>query len=56
MFREVEKRGQSTLEYIIVLTAIIGVIIYAAAKWIGPAAQKTVTEAETAMGTAADKM
>ena len=33
------KKGQSILEYVIVLTVVVAAIAYAAAKFIGPAIQ-----------------
>ena len=48
------KRAQSTLEYIIVLTAVIGLIIYAASQWIGKGVKTSLDNAESAIGTAAD--
>ncbi len=39
------KKAQSTLEYIVVLTAIVGLIIYAAITWIGPAVQNSINDA-----------
>ena len=50
------KKAQSTLEYILVLTAIVGVIIYAAVTWIKPAVEKSLENANTAIGKAADKI
>lgn len=46
------RRAQSTLEYIVVLTAIVGLIIYAAVNWVGPAVNKSLTDAkDTVVGT-----
>jgi len=44
-----QKKAQSTLEYIVVLTAIISLIIYAAVTWIGPAVQKSINSANSTM-------
>jgi len=35
-------RGQSILEYVLVITAIIGVILFAAKEYIKPAVNKTL--------------
>lgn len=56
MLRENNKKAQSTLEYIVILTAIVGVIIFAAAKWINPAVKNSLGEAEAAIGKAANKI
>jgi hypothetical protein len=50
------KMGQSILEYVIVLTAIVGCIIWAAVAFIKPAVQQGLSDATTAVGTAADKL
>lgn len=50
------KRAQSTLEYILVLMAIVGLIIFAAATWIKPAVNKSLENANTAIGKAAGKL
>lgn len=52
MERKFGNKAQSTLEYIVVLTAIVAVIIYAAGHWIKPAAQKTIDDAGTAIDNA----
>ncbi len=49
------KKAQSTLEYIIALTAIVGVILYAAIYWIKPAVNKTITDSNTALNKTADQ-
>jgi hypothetical protein len=46
MLNAKHKKAQSTLEYIVVLTAIVGLIIYAAVNWVGPAVQKGLTDAK----------
>lgn len=56
MPRKEHKRAQGTLEYILVLTAIVGLIIYAAATWIKPAIEKSLDDANTAIGKAAEKI
>ncbi len=48
-------KAQSTLEYIIALTAIVGVILYAAATWIKPAVQQTITDSDTALNNTANQ-
>lgn len=50
-----KKRGQSILEYVIVLTAIIVCILWAS-KFIGSAVKQGLTDATTAVGNAADKL
>jgi uncharacterized protein (UPF0333 family) len=55
MLKMANKKAQSTLEYIIVLTAIIGLIIYAAVNWIRPAVNNSLDNASAAIRTAADK-
>lgn len=49
-------KGQSTFEYLIILTAIVGVIIWAAGTLIKPAVQTSLTNAESAIGSAADAL
>ncbi len=49
-------KAQSTLEYILVLAAVVGLIIYAAGAWIKPAVQNSLETANTAIGGAADKI
>ncbi len=56
MLRLKHKKAQSALEYILVLTAIVVLIIYAAANWIKPAVQQSMTDAQTAIGDAADEL
>jgi len=56
MLKRADKKAQSTLEYIIVLTAIIGLIIYAAVTWIGPAVSNSLNDTNNAIRTAADKI
>jgi len=54
-------RGQSTLEYIIVLTAIIGVILWAGYKFFASTAEKSgaieqsLQKSEDAIGRAAER-
>jgi len=50
------KKAQSTLEYIVVLTAVVAVIIYAATTFIKPAVQNSIGDAESGIGAAADKL
>ena len=54
MFRE--RKAQSTLEYILVLSAIIGLIIYAAVTWIKPAVNTSLDDAKTTISNAASKV
>lgn len=54
MFKK--KRGQSILEYVIILIAIVGVVAWAAKAIIAEAVKKGLTDATTAVGTAADKL
>jgi hypothetical protein len=49
------EKAQSMLEYAIVITAVIGIILYAAANWLKPDVQKSMENAGTAMGDAAEK-
>lgn len=49
-------KGQSILEYVIILTAVIACIIWAATTFIKPAVEQGLTDATTAVGTAADKL
>ena len=51
-----KRRGQSILEYIIVLTAIVAALVWAAAKLIGPAVDKGMTNARTAVENVANKL
>jgi len=48
--------GQSTLEYVLILTAVVGVIIWAAAGLIRPGVEKALTDADSAMKSAAPKL
>lgn len=48
--------SQSTLEYILILTAVIAVIIFAAAKFMRPATDKYLQDSNTAMDRAADQL
>ena len=50
------KRGQSVLEYVIVLTAIIAIIIVAATTFIKPAVQQSMDDASQAITTATGKL
>lgn len=51
-----KRKAQSTLEYILVLTAVVGLIIFAAATWIKPSTQKALEDANDAIDKAADKL
>jgi len=56
MFLRKEKKAQSTLEYIVVLTAIVAIIIFAATTWIKPAVKQSLEDANSAIGVAAGKL
>lgn len=49
-------KAQSTLEYVLVLTAVVGLIIYAAANWIKPNVGTSLNTAITAIDKAADEI
>lgn len=49
-----QKKGQSTVEYVIVFTAIAVAIIFAASTIITPAVNKTYTQAGAKIGAAAN--
>jgi uncharacterized protein (UPF0333 family) len=49
------KAAQSMLEYIMVLTAIVGIIIFAAAYWIKPAVTTSLEFANSTIDKVADK-
>jgi len=51
-----KKKGQSILEYVIILTAIVACIIWAAVKYIQPAVNQGFNDATRAVGKAADKI
>lgn len=38
----ISRKGQSTLEYVIILTAIIGAVILAATRFVGPRVQNSM--------------
>lgn len=50
-----KRKGQGILEYVVVLTAIIAVIILAATAVIGPAANRTMSSAGTVIDTGSGK-
>lgn len=56
MLRKKNLKAQSNLEYILILSAVVGVIIYAAANWIKTGVSNGLTNAQTAIGKAADKL
>lgn len=56
MFKRRSKRAQSILEYVIVLTAIVGIIIFAAVNYMKPAVEKTIQHSATAIENAAEKI
>ncbi len=49
-------KAQSILEYVIVLTAIVAIIIFAAGKWIKGGIDGTIKNSATAIEDAADKI
>jgi len=56
MLRRKEKRAQSTLEYILILTAIVGLIIYAATNWIDTGVEQGLKDSNTAIKTYSGKV
>jgi hypothetical protein len=55
MFRG-SKKAQSVLEYVIVLSAIVALILYAANTWFGPTANTNLGKAANAIEDAADQI
>ncbi len=53
MFR---KRGQSTLEYVLILTAIIGAIILAATRFIKPRVEGSLDHVSQEMSNQVDRI
>ncbi len=51
-----KQKAQSTLEYILILTAVVGLILYAAAQWIFPNVQTAINNTQTAIGNVAGKL
>ncbi len=51
-----KRKAQSTLEYILVLTAIVGVLIWTAISFLKPAVKNSLNNAGTAISKAAGKM
>ena len=49
-------KGQSILEYVIILIAIVAVVAWAASKIINPAVKKGLDNATDAIGSSADKL
>lgn len=49
-------RGQSTLEYILVLSAIVAAVVVAANGVINPAVQQVITDARTTINQATDRL
>ena len=43
--RRLNRKGQSTLEYVIIWTAIVGAILFAATKYLTPAVDTAVNKA-----------
>lgn len=50
------KKAQSTLEYILVLSAIVGVIIWAAAQIVKPKVERAFTDVKTSIESTADEI
>jgi uncharacterized protein (UPF0333 family) len=50
------KKGQSTLEYLLVLAAVVGLIIFAAGQWVRPGIEASFGNTKDAIGLAADKL
>ena len=50
------RRGQSTLEYILIIAAILVAVIAAAGTLIKPAVTKTMTESSNVIKNASDKI
>jgi len=50
------KKGQSILEYVIVLTVVVAAIAYAATKFIGPAVKNAFEKSGDVIGGAVDKL
>lgn len=50
------RRGQSTLEYILVLTAVLIALIVAAASSVGPGVQNTMNQAGNVVQKASNKV
>lgn len=51
-----KKKGQSILEYVIVLTVIIAAIAFAAKSFIGPAVQKAFQDSNASIQTATGRL
>ena len=51
-----KKRGQSVLEYAIVLTVIVAAIAYAATQYIKPAVDRTINSASKSITDAAGRL
>ena len=49
-------KAQSTIEYVLIITAVVGIIIYAAANWIKPAVTEMLNQSEKAITNASDKL
>lgn len=50
------KKAQSTLEYVIVLTAIVGAIIYAAVQFVRPAVNTSYTNVKESIENTATQL
>lgn len=52
----IKRKGQSVLEYVLVLTAVVACIIWAASTFIKGSVKKGLTDAGEAVGSVADKL
>lgn len=50
------KKGQSILEYVIILTAIVAAIAYAAVNFIGPASTKALEDSAGSIESATSRL
>ncbi len=51
-----KQKGQSTLEYVIILSAIVGLILYAAFTFVKPKIDQAYKDVNGSLGRAADKV
>ncbi len=52
----IKRKGQSVLEYVLVLTAVVACIIWAASTFIKDSVSQGLTDAGSAIGKVADKI
>jgi Flp pilus assembly pilin Flp len=50
------RKGQSVLEYVIVLTAIVAIVAVAAGKWIAPAVENALQDSSNAVEDAGGRL